>query len=84
MLAKVGARELDTNFSVAAVSGLEGAIDGIRAVEHNLLPGKILVYPSCRGLKLTALGDLGGEAALGPGHWNLEAERALLKRFAEP
>jgi D-arabinose 1-dehydrogenase-like Zn-dependent alcohol dehydrogenase len=84
VLAKVVARELDTNFSVAAVSGLEGAIDGIRAVEHNLLPGKILVYPSCRGLKLTALGDLGGEAALGPGHWNLEAERALLKRFAEP
>jgi L-sorbose 1-phosphate reductase len=84
VLAKVVARELDTNFSVAAVSGLEGAIDGIRAVEHNLLPGKILVYPSCRGLKLTALADLGGEAALGPGHWNLEAERALLKRFAEP
>jgi threonine dehydrogenase-like Zn-dependent dehydrogenase len=84
VLAKVVARELDTNFSVAAVSGLEGAIDGIRAVEHNLLPGKILVYPSCRGLKLTALGDLGGETPLGPGHWNLEAETALLKRFAKP
>jgi len=64
------------------VSGLEGAIDGIRAVEHNLLPGKILVYPSCHDLKLTALGDL--DAALGPGHWNLEAETALLKRFAKP
>ena len=84
VLAKVVARELDTNFSVAAVSGLEGAIDGIRAVEHNLLPGKILVYPSCRGLKLTALGDLGGETPLGPGHWNLEAETELLKRFAKP
>jgi len=84
VLAKVVARELDTNFSVAAVSGLDGAIDGIRAVEHNLLPGKILVYPSCRGLKLTALGELGGETPLGPGHWNLEAETALLKRFAKP
>ena len=84
VLAKVVARELDTNFSVAAVSGLEGAIDGIRAVEHNLLPGKILVYPSCRGLKLTALGELGGDTPLGPGHWNLEAETALLKRFAKP
>lgn len=83
VLAKVVARELDTNFSVAAVSGLEGAIDGIRAVEHNLLPGKILVYPSCRGLKLTALGDLGGQSPLAPGHWNLEAETALLKRFAQ-
>ncbi|MGD1016053.1 MAG: alcohol dehydrogenase catalytic domain-containing protein [Roseiarcus sp.] len=84
VLAKVVARELDTNFSVAAVSGLEGAIDGIRAVEHNLLPGKILVYPSCHGLELTALGDLGGDSALGPGRWNLEAERALLKKFAKP
>jgi threonine dehydrogenase-like Zn-dependent dehydrogenase len=84
VLAKVVARELDTNFSVAAVSGLEGAIDGIRAVEHNLLPGKILVYPACRGLKLTALGELGGDTPIGPGHWNLEAEAALLKRFAKP
>ena len=75
---------MDTNFSVAAVSGLDGAIDGIRAVEHNLLPGKILVYPSCRGLKLTALGELSGDARLEPGRWNLEAEAALLRRFAKP
>ena len=53
VLAKVVSRQLDTNLSVAAVSGLDGAIDGIRAVEKNLMPGKILVYPSCRGLKLT-------------------------------
>jgi threonine dehydrogenase-like Zn-dependent dehydrogenase len=84
VLAKVVSGELDTNFSVAAVSGLDGAIDGIRAVEHNLLPGKILVYPSCRGLKLTALGDLGGDKPLEPGRWNLEAEAALLRRFAKP
>ena len=84
VLAKVVSGELDTNFSVAAVSGLEGAIDGIRAVEKNLLPGKILVYPSCRDLKLTALGELGGDAPLEPGHWNLEAEAALLRRFAKP
>ncbi len=84
VLAKVVAGELDTNFSVAAVSGLDGAIDGIRAVEHNLLPGKILVYPSCRGLKLTALGELSGDARLEPGGWNLAAEAALLRRFAKP
>ena len=53
VLAKVVSRQLDTNLSVAAVSGLDGAIDGIRAVEKNLMPGKIIVYPSCRGLKLT-------------------------------
>jgi threonine dehydrogenase-like Zn-dependent dehydrogenase len=84
VLAKVASRELDTNFSVAAVSGLDGAIDGIRAVEKNLLAGKILVYPSCRDLKLTALRELGSEAPLESGRWSAEAETALLRRFAEP
>ncbi|HYA75006.1 MAG TPA: alcohol dehydrogenase catalytic domain-containing protein [Roseiarcus sp.] len=84
VLAKVVARELDTNLSVAAVSGLDGAIDGIRAVEKNLLSGKILVYPSCRGLKLTALAELASEAPLDGGRWSAEAEAALLRRFAEP
>ena len=49
-------RALDTNLSVAAISGLDGAIDGIRAVEKNLMPGKIIVYPSAKGLKLTPKG----------------------------
>ena len=84
VLAKVTAGELDTNLSVAAVSGLEGAIDGIRAVEKNLLPGKVLVYPSCRGLALTPLGALEGEASPENGRWDAEAEAALLKRFAKP
>ncbi len=80
VLAKVTAGELDTNLSVAAVAGLEGAIDGIRAVEKNLLPGKVLVYPSCRGLKLTALGEVEGAASV---RWDAEAEAALLKRYAK-
>ena len=84
VLAKVVSRELDTNLSVAAVSGLDGAIDGIRAVEKNLLSGKIVVYPSCRDLKLTALGELGNEAPLDGGRWSAQAETALLKKFAQP
>jgi threonine dehydrogenase-like Zn-dependent dehydrogenase len=81
VLAKVVSRRLDTNLSVAAVSGLDGAIDGIRAVEQNLMPGKILVYPSCRGLKLTPLAELAGSVPLSDGHWNKQAEEALLKQF---
>ena len=84
VLAKVVSGELDTNFSVAAVSGLDGAIDGIRAVEKNLLPGKILVYPSCRDLKLTAHAELGGATPLESGRWSGTAEAALLRRFAKP
>jgi threonine dehydrogenase-like Zn-dependent dehydrogenase len=81
VLAKVVSRRLDTNLSVAAVAGLEGAIDGIRAVEKNLMPGKILVYPSCRGLKLTPLTELGGSLPLSDGHWNKQAEETLVKQF---
>jgi threonine dehydrogenase-like Zn-dependent dehydrogenase len=80
VLAKVVSRQLDTNLSVAAVSGLDGAIDGIRAVEKNLLPGKILVYPSCKGLKLTPLTELAGKLPLTDGHWNQQAEQALVKQ----
>jgi L-sorbose 1-phosphate reductase len=81
VLAKVVARKLDTNLSVAAVSGIDGAIDGIRAVEKNLMPGKIIVYPMCKGLKLTPLTELGGKLPLENGHWNKKAEEALLEQF---
>jgi threonine dehydrogenase-like Zn-dependent dehydrogenase len=81
VLRKVVSRQLDTNLSVAAVAGLDGAIEGIRAVEKNLMPGKIVVYPSCRGLKLTALRDLAGQETLTDGHWNKPSEDALVRQF---
>jgi threonine dehydrogenase-like Zn-dependent dehydrogenase len=83
VLAKVVSRRLDTNLSVAAVSGLDGAIEGIRAVEGNLMTGKIIVYPSCRGLKLTPLTELEGKLPLEDGHWNQRAEETLLNQFAK-
>jgi threonine dehydrogenase-like Zn-dependent dehydrogenase len=81
VLAKVVSRQLDTNLSVAAVSGLDGAIEGIRAVEKNLMSGKIIVYPSCSGLPLTALADLGSRFPLDGCHWSRQSEEALLKQF---
>lgn len=88
VLRKVTERTLDTNLSVAAISGLEGAIDGIRAVEQQSMPGKIIVYPSCRGLPLTPL-DLLAEthpdvaAALDDGTWTKAAEHRLLAHYGE-
>ena len=76
MLRKVVTRQLDTNLSVAAVTGLDGAIDGIRAVEKNTMPGKIMVYPSLKGLKLTPLTELSPAVPLG--QWTKSAEEALL------
>ena len=86
VLEKVQSGKLDTNLSVAAVCGLDGAIDGIRAVEVRNIPGKIMVYPSCRGLGLTMLSDLEKTmpdvaAALDNGGWTKEAEDLLLKAF---
>ena len=83
VLQKVASRQLDTNLSVAAVAGLDGAIDGIRAVEKNLMPGKIIVYPSCKGLKLTPLTELGSKLPLENGRWNRRSEEALLEQFKE-
>ncbi len=86
VLAKVTARRLDTNLSVSAVSGLDGALDGLRAVEQQSLPGKILVYPACRGLGLTPLTALGERLPdvarhLHEGTWTAAAEQALLSHF---
>jgi len=86
VLAKVEAGRLDTNLSVAAVCGLEGAVQGIRAVEKRLVPGKIIVYPSCKGLGLVRLEQLSGQfeqvaKCLSDGAWNARAEKALLDMY---
>lgn len=87
VLGKVEGGALDTNVSVAAVAGLDGAIDGIRAVETQSIAGKILVYPACRGLPLTRLEELpercpAAAAKLADSVWTREAEEALLAAFA--
>jgi D-arabinose 1-dehydrogenase-like Zn-dependent alcohol dehydrogenase len=83
VLEKVQAGSLDTNLSVDAVSGLAGAIDGIRAVENRTLAGKIIVYPSLRDLPLIALAELKDKLSsvagqMDHGRWTLAAEKELL------
>ena len=58
MLEKAKSGRLDTNVSVAAITGLEGATKGIRAVETRSIAGKIVVYPACRDLELETLEEL--------------------------
>lgn len=86
VLEKVTSRALDTNLSVAAISGLEGAVDGISAVENQLVPGKIIVYPSCEGLGLTLLTELEAKhpevaALLDNGAWTKAAEDKLVDLY---
>jgi threonine dehydrogenase-like Zn-dependent dehydrogenase len=86
MLAKVESGRLNTNVSVAAICGLEGAVDGIRAVENRSVAGKIIVYPACKGLGLVLLSELSGKMpdvaqSLNNGLWTKQAEQRLLSRF---
>ncbi|MHB0997750.1 MAG: alcohol dehydrogenase catalytic domain-containing protein [Armatimonadota bacterium] len=87
VLAKVQTtRQLDTNLSVAAISGLDGAIEGIRAVENQLLPGKIIVYPSCKGMGLIPLEQIKDKMPdvaeyLSNGLWTLDAEKKLIELY---
>jgi threonine dehydrogenase-like Zn-dependent dehydrogenase len=83
VLAKMDTGALDTNLSVAAISDLDGAVDGLRAVERREIAGKIVVYPACRELGLVRLAELSdrlpavGEK-LKDGVWTREAEQMLL------
>ena len=86
VLAKAESGRLDTNISVAAVCGLDGAAEGIRAVENRAIAGKIIVYPACKGLELTELAKLKEKMPevsgyLKDGVWNKKAEEALLKKY---
>jgi len=86
VLAKVESGRLDTNVSVAAICGLDGAADGIRALENRLVAGKIVVYPTCKGLGLMELRQLRADLpniaeCLSDGMWNKKAEDALLRMY---
>ena len=84
MLSKAESGRLDTNLSVAAISGLEGATAGIRAVENRSIAGKIIVYPACRDLGLVRLQELAEKMpdvaeCLSDGLWTRRAEKKLLE-----
>jgi len=87
LLAKVESGSLDTNVSVAAICGLCCAGEGILALANRAIGGKIVVYPACKGLGLTDLGQLGADLpavaeCLSEGLWNKKAEDALLAGYS--
>ena len=87
VLAKVESGKLDTDVSVVAICGLEGAAAGIKLLENRTIGGKIVVYPACKGLGLTELGQLGADLpavaeCLRGGMWNKKAEEALLASYS--
>ncbi len=86
VLRRVESGTLDTDVSVAAVCGIEGAAAGMRAVEMRKVAGKIVVYPHCKGLELTLLEDMNEKMPqiaelLKDGLWTKQAERKLLEIY---
>ncbi len=86
MLEKAESGTLDTNVSVAAISGFEGATEGIRAVENRSIAGKIVVYPACKDLGLITLEELSDTmpqvaGLLSNGLWTKDAEKKLLEMY---
>ncbi|MFP4381403.1 MAG: alcohol dehydrogenase catalytic domain-containing protein [Candidatus Sumerlaeia bacterium] len=85
VLKKVAGDKLDTNVSVAAVSGMAGAIDGIRAVENRSISGKIIVYPELQNLPLVKVEELEEKypsvyEKMDKGLWTQAAEDELLRK----
>ena len=87
MLALTESHELATNRSVAAVAGLEGFKDGLRAVIDGRFAGKVVIYPNIGSLPLTPIEELGetlpGVAAklAADGSWTNAAEAELLREL---
>lgn len=76
---------LMTNHSVAAISGLLGAREGMRALIDGRFSGKVVVYPQLLGLGLYPISELkeilpSVHAHLSAdGHWTNAAENELFK-----
>jgi threonine dehydrogenase-like Zn-dependent dehydrogenase len=88
MLAQIESGRLDTNVSVAAICGLDGVCDGIKAIENRSIGGKIVAYPACKGLGFTPLSKLHSQfpevaALLNNGLWTPQAEQQLLTHFRQ-
>ena len=79
VLDKVNGKQLDTNASVAAVSGMKGAIEGLNGVDKQRFHGKVIVYPQLTDMGLIELPDLPSNVTdhLKDGVWTKEAEHEL-------
>jgi threonine dehydrogenase-like Zn-dependent dehydrogenase len=88
-LRKLEKSELDTNSSVAGISGMNDVWKGIDAVRTGSFTGKIVVYPHIQNMDLISLKELKERypkiaAELSPtGKWTKGAEEALIQEMID-
>jgi len=85
VLGKVAEHRIEPNLTIAAVSGLAGAVDAIKAVEGRSAAGKIIVYPACRDLPLIKLSQMKEKMPqvaelMSGGLWTKLSEHKLLQK----
>jgi L-sorbose 1-phosphate reductase len=79
--------KLNPNRSVAAIGGMEAAVDGLNAMMSSEYAGKIIIFPQVSGLPLIGLDQLQDNyptiaAALGENNlWTPAAEKAMINTF---
>jgi L-sorbose 1-phosphate reductase len=88
VLEKVAAGHLSTASAVAAIGGIDAAVDGIQGLIDRRYPGKMVIFPQVTSFPLTALPDLEQAAPsvfakLAPdGAWTRAAELEFLHLYA--
>jgi threonine dehydrogenase-like Zn-dependent dehydrogenase len=85
VLQRAAEGSLSPGRSVAAIGGLDAAVQGIEAMMNGRYPGKIVIFPQLPALPLLGLDELSARLPqvaekLGPGNvWTAEAEAALFE-----
>lgn len=83
-------KSLSPGRSVAAIGGMDAALEGIKALMEGRYPGKIVIFPQIAELPLMGLAELRERLPqvaekLGPGDvWTQEAEAALIEAAWQP
>lgn len=79
--------QLSPILSVAAIGGMDAAVDGLDAMMTGRYAGKVVIFPQIPHLPLIGLNALAEKypdiaQALGPNNaWTFEAEKALIRHF---
>ncbi|MEM8858047.1 MAG: zinc-binding dehydrogenase [Chloroflexota bacterium] len=76
--------------SVAAIGGMDAALDGIKAMMESKYPGKVVIFPQIQSLPLVGLDEIDEHypdiaAALSDdGSWTQAAEKTLIENYWSP
>ncbi len=79
--------QLSPILSVAAIGGMEAALDGLEAMMTGKYAGKVMIFPQITNFPLIGLDELADQYPeiaeyLGPNNvWTFEAEKALIRHF---